>query len=50
VLYAIAYKRKILKQGAKPDIERASALLLDDFRNGRLGNITLERPPKNGDE
>ena len=50
VLSAIASNRKLLKQGAKPDIDRASALLLDDFRNGRLGKITLERPPKNGNE
>lgn len=44
VLSAIAVNRKLIKQGARPDIERASALLLDDFRNGRLGNLTLERP------
>jgi ribosome biogenesis GTPase A len=44
VLSAVAVNRKLIKQGAKPDMERAGALLLDDFRNGRLGNITLERP------
>ena len=37
VLSAIAINRKCFKQGATPDISRASALLLDDFRNGRLG-------------
>ncbi len=44
VLSAIAINRKLLKQGAMPDTERAAALILDDFRNGRLGKITLERP------
>ena len=44
VLSAIAANRKLIKQGAEPDIDRASALLLDDFRNGRLGRLSLERP------
>ena len=44
VLSAIAANRKLIKQGAVPDIDRASSLLLDDFRNGRLGKLSLERP------
>lgn len=44
VLTAIALSRKLLKQGAEPDISRAASLLLDDFRNGSLGRISLERP------
>ncbi len=44
VLSAIAINRKCFKQGAEPDISRAALMLLDDFRNGRLGRITLERP------
>ncbi len=44
VLSAIAENRKLIKQGAEPDIDRAAALLLDDFRNGRLGRLSLERP------
>ncbi len=44
VLSAIAENRKLIKQGATPDIDRASALLLDDFRNGRLERLSLERP------
>ena len=44
VMSAIAINRKCFKQGATPDISRASALLLDDFRNGRLGRLSLERP------
>ncbi len=44
VLSAIAENRKLIKQGAVPDIDRASSLLLDDFRSGRLGRLSLERP------
>jgi ribosome biogenesis GTPase A len=44
VLSAIAENRKLIKQGAVPDIDRASSLLLDDFRNGRIGRLSLERP------
>lgn len=44
VLSAIAINRKCYKQGAEPDMERAAGLLLDDFRNGRLGRISLEIP------
>ncbi len=44
VLSAIAINRKCFKQGAVPDMDRAAALLLDDFRNGRIGRISLERP------
>lgn len=44
VLSAISINRKCLLSGGNPDISRAAALLLDDFRNGRLGKISLERP------
>ncbi len=44
ILTAIADNRKLIKQGGKPDIERACSQFLDDFRNGRLGKISLERP------
>lgn len=44
VLSAIAINRKCFKQGAAPDMDRAAALLIDDFRNGRLGRLSLERP------
>jgi ribosome biogenesis GTPase A len=43
-LSAIARERKLIKQGAVPDIDRAASLLLDDFRNGRLGRLSLEKP------
>lgn len=44
VLQEIAEKRKCFLKGAQPDTERASRLLMDDFRNGRLGRISLEWP------
>lgn len=40
----IAESRHCLVRGNELDIEKAAALLLDDFRNGRLGKITLEYP------
>jgi ribosome biogenesis GTPase A len=44
LLEDIAVKRSCLLRGGEPDIDRAAILLLDDFRNSRLGNITLEFP------
>lgn len=44
VLARIAERRGCYGRGQEPDLERAAALLLDDFRSGRLGRLTLERP------
>lgn len=44
VLEAIADKRGALKSGGIADIDKAGALLIDDFRALRLGRITLEEP------
>lgn len=43
-LEQIALKRSCLMKGGEPDIDRAAGILLDDFRNVRLGRITLEFP------
>ena len=43
-LYEAAVMRGCLKKGGVPDEERAAALILDDFRGGKLGRITLEKP------
>ena len=40
----IAQSRHCLLRGSGLDTEKAAAILLDDFRAGRLGRITLERP------
>ena len=44
-LEAIAAARKCLKKGGEPDLEKAAKLLMDDFRSGRLGRISLEKYP-----
>lgn len=44
VLEAVCQSRQCLKKGGDPDYARGAALLLDDFRSGRLGRLTLERP------
>ena len=41
-LAEIAENRHCLSRGSELDISKAAILLLDDFRNGRLGKITLE--------
>lgn len=43
-LSLIARSRHCLVKGSGLDTEKAAKLLLDDFRNGRLGKITLEFP------
>lgn len=43
-LEEIARSRGCFLKGENLDIKKASDILLDDFRSGRLGRITLERP------
>lgn len=43
-LEQVAKARNCLLKGSELDIEKAAVLLLDDFRSGRLGMMTLERP------
>ena len=40
----IAVKRGCILPGKRIDYERIGRLLLDEFRSGRIGHITLERP------
>ncbi len=40
----IALSRHCLQKGGEPDIEKAACILLDDFRSGRIGKISMERP------
>ena len=47
VLSAIAKARGCLKKGEELDLDNASMLLLDDFRSGKLGRISLEAPAGN---
>lgn len=44
VLEDIAVSRKCVVRGNELSYEKAAGILLDDFRSGRLGRITLEYP------
>ena len=46
VLGRIAESRHCLVRGSELDTEKAAMLLLDDFRNGKLGRLTLEYQPE----
>ncbi len=46
ILEQVAEIRACLKKGGEYDFGRAANLLLDDFRGGKLGRITLELPPE----
>ena len=42
ILCEIAENRKCITKGGELDYSKAAALLIDEFRSGRLGRITLE--------
>ena len=44
VLEEIARVRACLLKGNELDISKAANILMDDFRSGRLGKLTLEFP------
>lgn len=44
LIECIAERRGCLKSGAQYDFDKAAKCLIDDFRQGRLGKISLERP------
>lgn len=48
ILRQLAKNRGCVQKGNEPDYDKAAFLLLDDFRNARLGRITIERPAENG--
>ena len=43
-IIAVAKARGCLKKGEELDYEKASRLLLEEFRSGKLGKVTLEFP------
>ncbi len=49
-LRAVAVSRNLCLKGGEPDIRRTARTILDDFRSGRLGRITLERLPAGEEE
>ena len=48
LLTTLARSHGCLARGGSVDWHRISELLLDDLRSGRLGRITLEKPPASG--
>lgn len=44
VLEEICVSRRCFLKGEQPDILRAASIVIDDFRSGKLGRITLESP------
>lgn len=44
ILKQIAENRKCISKGNELDYSKAAALVIDEFRSGKLGRITLERP------
>lgn len=46
LLQEIGRKRGMLIAGGEVNTERAAIMLLDEYRGGKLGRITLEQPPK----
>ena len=46
LLHDIGRKRGMLISGGEIDLERASIMLLDEYRGGKLGRITLDLLPK----
>ena len=44
IVELIAKKRGMMMSGGVPDTERAAITLLDEYRSGKIGRITLEKP------
>ncbi len=44
IISEIARKRNFVKKGSELDFDKACSVLIDEFRSGNLGNISLERP------
>jgi len=47
LLKAAGKKRGCIVSGGEIDLMRIAAIILDEFRGGKIGRITLERPTKN---
>lgn len=44
IIKSVCISKKCFLKGEELDIMKASAMIVDDFRNGRIGKITLEMP------
>ena len=45
LMESVCIGRGFLLKGAEPDLERCCRIVLDEYRAGKLGRITLEKPP-----
>ncbi len=50
ILETVAQTRQCLKKGGEPDYDKAAVIIIDEFRNGKLGKITLEYPEEYADD
>ena len=50
ILCAVAKKRGVLVSGGERNTERAAAVVLDEFREAKIGRITLELPQQKPDK
>ncbi len=48
ILLNIALSRGCLKKGGEPDTLKAADLIIDEFRSGTLGRISIEKPDDRG--
>lgn len=46
LLYGVCKSRGFILSGGRLDTERGANAVLDDFRSGKIGRITLERPER----
>ena len=46
LLESVCFGRGFLLKGGQPDTERGARVVLDEFRGGKLGRITLEKAPE----
>ena len=46
LLEAVGQKRGYLLKGGEVNTERTAAMLLDELRSGKIGRLTLEKPPR----
>ncbi len=44
VVEGVAKRRALVMRGGEPDFEKASTVLLQDYRDGKLGRISMETP------
>ena len=43
IMYQVAEVRGCKLKGNQPELEKTCGIIMDDFRSGKLGRITLDR-------